>query len=490
MIASRRSFLFSAAVALSSRAASTDDDGNMRLVLDSRNIEQVENLQLSLGSVRKEPRNPLFGEEHPWEARFDNLSPNVLFDSEDGIYKCWYSPFIIDQRTTSTPREKRATQNYIATRPAGREMGVCYATSEDGLRWTKPSLGLVEFNGSKANNLLVRRQGEAGVFKDSRDPNPSRRYKMVTRARTAAGETMAVRFSPDGVVWPDAIACPEIESPGDTHNNALWAPDRNAYVLFTRLRSSVPGARVPKDTPEDVGNRMATHIRTVGRAESRDFEHWTKAVEVLRGLEPGRQTYAMPVFRYANLYLGLPAIFDTESDTVNCELAWSPDSVRWERISSGTPLIPRGSKPSYDCGCIYAAAAPVIRDAGIQIYYLGANGYHTSWREGSLNLARLGIDRFAGYQNTGCGCAGRLVTRSLRISQPNLCVTADCRGGSLKASILGEDGHVLAVSEALRSDVTRSPLRWRKAWDPSAVTNRPVRIEFQIAGAKLYSFSF
>src|SRR5262249_53109552 len=31
---------------------------------------------------------------------------------------------------------------------------ICYATSKDGATWVKPNLGLVEFNGSKENNIV------------------------------------------------------------------------------------------------------------------------------------------------------------------------------------------------------------------------------------------------------------------------------------------------------------------------------------------------
>ena len=31
---------------------------------------------------------------------------------------------------------------------------MCYAESEDGIRWTKPSLGVVEFQGSTDNNII------------------------------------------------------------------------------------------------------------------------------------------------------------------------------------------------------------------------------------------------------------------------------------------------------------------------------------------------
>ena len=36
--------------------------------------------------------------------------------------------------------------------PAG--CSLCYATSSDGVHWEKPDLGLVEFNGSKHNNIV------------------------------------------------------------------------------------------------------------------------------------------------------------------------------------------------------------------------------------------------------------------------------------------------------------------------------------------------
>ena len=46
---------------------------------------------------------------------------------------------------------------------------------------------------------------------------------------------------------------------------------------------------------------------------------------MLRALptEQWRQTYSMPVFRHANLYLGLLAMLneDGDHDTVDCELA-------------------------------------------------------------------------------------------------------------------------------------------------------------------------
>jgi len=67
------------------------------LLLDSRIVAGTENAQLVLGEVQKYEGNPLFEEDKPWEKRFDNLYANVTYDEEEEIYKCWYSPFIVDE---------------------------------------------------------------------------------------------------------------------------------------------------------------------------------------------------------------------------------------------------------------------------------------------------------------------------------------------------------------------------------------------------------
>ena len=67
------------------------------LLLDDRLIDNTENAKLTVSTAQKHPSNPLFGEDEPWEKRFDNLYGNVIYDEEEEIYKCWYSPFIQDE---------------------------------------------------------------------------------------------------------------------------------------------------------------------------------------------------------------------------------------------------------------------------------------------------------------------------------------------------------------------------------------------------------
>ena len=249
-------------------------------------------------------------------------------------------------------------------------MGVCYAVSVDGIRWQKSDLGLIEFNGSTRNNLVMRDVHGVGVTLDPHDPDPAGRVNAFMEGGVAR--------SPDGLRWSAMQPCPEIDARWDTHNNLFWDERHARYVGITRLWDG--------------------RQRTVGRTESEDFNTWTPAVEVLSALpgEPERQTYALIAFPYAQLYLGLLLMFNTETDLVDCELAWSRDTVQWQRVSPGTPLIERGEEGSFDWGCVYAAAYPFLKDGRLQLYYGGSDGPHTDWRAAYLGLATLRPDGFAG----------------------------------------------------------------------------------------------
>ena len=90
--------------------AAKEQEGRKRfLLLDKRIISGIQDAELVLGEVKKDERNPLFMEDKPWEPRYDNVYANVIYDYQDKIYKCWYSPFIIDERTTSTPKKVDST---------------------------------------------------------------------------------------------------------------------------------------------------------------------------------------------------------------------------------------------------------------------------------------------------------------------------------------------------------------------------------------------
>ena len=442
------------------------------LLLDNRIVERTKNAKLTVGKVQKDNRNPLFAEDKPWEPRFDNLYANVVYDEQEKLYKCWYSPFIIDESTSNTPRKDRVNGGkfrYMGKHTGRRrEMGICYAVSRDGIRWEKPNLGLVEFRGNKENNLVWRGPHGAGVFKDLRDPDPKRRYKMFFK-----GRKISVAFSGDGLHWGKAIECPEANVRGDTHNNAFWAPTLGEYVGITRTWARPRG-------------------RQVARTSSKDFLKWSKAKVVLEGLENHLQTYAMPVFYYAGVYIGLPAIYNSDADRTHTELSWSPDTVTWHRIDAGSPLIANSAgKGEYDWGCVYTAAYPVFLKDEIRLYYGGCDDKHFGWRNGYFCLATLRPDGFAGYEQRSKDASAFVTTKPLLVTGRQLTLSADVgEGGFIEIRIINDIGEGIGEAKPVRQTVTDTKVQWESRVTIRDHKGKTIRLRFELKNAKLYSFSF
>ena len=453
------------------------------LVLDTRVIDRTEQARLRVAEATRSAANPLFGEDRPWEMRFDNLYPNVLWDAEQELYQCWYSPFCTDHRSHGMTLERRQTTLYHG--PPDREMALCYATSRDGMAWEKPELGLVDYEGSRANNIVLHGPHGAGVLKDARETDLSRCYKMFT---SLGEQELAVAFSADGIRWSRFLPCPAVNpyQVDGTHYNALWVEERGEYVGFTRLRDPRTTGAAAVD-----GIRGAWPPRQVGRTASTDFLNWSPATAVLEGTDENLQIYSMPVFRHGNLYLGLPAIHDQHTDRVRTELAWSPDTVTWHRVCRGSPLIANGGLVgSYDWGCAYAAACPVILADEIRLYYGASNFQHTSWRDGYLCLATLRPDGFAYYEQVSGDRPATVVTAPLAWSGVPLRVTADLAPiGSLGISVLEPATSRVLAHGQVTDTITDGTVPWRDA-PPDALSGRTVRLRFTLNGARLYSFSF
>src|SRR5690606_1597483 len=131
-------------------------------------------LKLTMLEGEKHKSNPVLrrgekGALDDWMVQFYGSVVKV-----DGKYRLWY----IASDSARFQTVKQST-GFSAFRPA-------YAESEDGINWTKPSLGLVDYNGSRDNNLvkILPDETAAGgaihllVFHEPEDPNANEQYKM------------------------------------------------------------------------------------------------------------------------------------------------------------------------------------------------------------------------------------------------------------------------------------------------------------------------
>ena len=430
-----------------------------QLVLDSRVIARAENARLVLGVPVKDSRNPLFTADRPWENATNNLYPNVLWDEQEQIFKLWYKDVLADKDAIAQ-MDRPSTVHDVG-------WYLLYATSQDGIAWQKPALGLHAFNGSAATNIVARDTPNVGVFKDPHDPDAARRYKMVYDVGLGKPR---VRFSADGIHWGEPIEVKGFSAQhGDTHNNAFWDARLGKYVWFTKLY---------------IGERL------VARFESDDFITWQPSGMVLRSaVTEGRvsQTYCLPVFPYGNIYLGYVMMYHVgKGRTVDCELAWSPDGIRWQRVAPGTPFIPRGAAGAYDSQCIYAQAGPATaQDGQLLIYYGGSDFPHTGWKRHCLpSLARLRVDGFAGFEAVEADRPAVLTSSPVILAGDRLTLSADAAQGSVTVEVVDEQNRVLAKAEPVTGDVTDHAVTL--GLKPFA--GRTVRLRFTLRRARLYAF--
>ena len=166
---------------------------------DDVSVPFLDNLVLTMHSPRKHSQNPLVklgspGEPDEWSVQFYG---SII--RHQGKFKLWY--VAADEEAFDFYKDKRG---FYGWQPA-------YAESEDGINWVKPKLGLVEYKGSKDNNLvLLEPPGVMGlhlaVLHEPEDPDPSRRFKMMLYVRWAEGDTSVPLFSEDGHRWQLGVA--------------------------------------------------------------------------------------------------------------------------------------------------------------------------------------------------------------------------------------------------------------------------------------------
>ena len=452
-------------------------DRQKYFIFDTLIIAEKTNVTLEQGTVRKSPRNPLMVEDQPWELRYDNLYANVSYDPVVKKYLCWYNPFIKWGAVEAVKRGEEKKEDFWQAHTSGKykgwATGVTLATSTDGLTWEKPKLGLADWKGSRENNIVAPVNAPdihgTGVFLDAQEKDPARRFKLFTRI--SGTRPLGVAFSADGIHFPQPQACIAPQKiHGDTHNNALWAPTLGRYVAYTRMIDSTYGGRI------------------VLRTESKDFIHWSPPVMVLSGTT-AMQTYALLPCHDSGLYLGMVMMYDKAQDRTYCELVWSRDTVAWHHLKPGVPFIPNGAKEGdYDWGCVYAAQ-PLVMEDEIRIYYGGSNGKHFGWREGCLALATLRKDGWACFKAAGV-TPGTVTTNPITCQGPDLHISADAEGGSVKATVTAADGQVIATSAPLTGNVTAKKLEFPDGINLAAHAGKPVVIKFELVNASLYAFEF
>ena len=473
-----------------------------RLLLDGRLIAQQEGCVRALGPCTLNPEPCTLDGLAVWKK--NNLHFAWHRDPETGQLVGWHNTWVPDAET-------------LRGRPH-----VFRVRSTDGLHWeTAGGPSIAE-----------------SVVCDDADPDGARRYKCVyqgaavldergevaipydqpERLRAAAAEGRSVRIgmfcacSPDGLAWHtnrpivlNTFRGWQTEkgdagqrwwrpgepgwAGGDSFPCLLHLPEQGTWVAFFRTN-------VDRRTPGDA--RPLRRERAVGRSETADFAHWSPHrlalradVDWQRALGRGKHDlYQMQVWPAAGLFLGILSVFDWEDDRNHLELAWSPDTLHWERICPGSDLVPHGRLGEPGGGCSYAAMRPQRMGDELWVYFGADTGRHNAdpEREATLLLARFAPDRLAGMAPAGRG-RGTLVTCPLLLDGAALHLNANAVEGSIQVELRTEAGQPLpdytfADSIPLAGDLADHTVAWHGR---PALPAHPVRIALSFTAATVYS---
>jgi len=306
-----------------SPAAITDIGSRRELFVDDFMIERLTG-RAGLRLHQPTPREVVFVFDAPWEGSGSGYH-NIFKDGNN--YRMYYKGVQIDPVKETDPKKHTS---YLKAVP------LCYAESDDGIHWRRPSLGLNEFNGSKDNNIVLLGgtmdgvdidPGAAAVFKDENPAAPAdARYKAILMSRNPT-RGLVVLKSADGLRW-SLLTKQAVITAGafDSQNLAFWDPSLGGYRAYWRYFSRDPrdatltqtsGGLTPRATQGAVlgygqsieGASVHLGVRSIRTATSKDLIHWEAMANLRYGDSPEEHLYTnqvKPYPRAPHLLIGIP----------------------------------------------------------------------------------------------------------------------------------------------------------------------------------------
>ncbi|MBW3599681.1 MAG: hypothetical protein KY475_20725 [Planctomycetes bacterium] len=502
------------------------DNPDLHLFVDDEEIARSEGLLRIVNRPQKHAE-PVLVADKPWEGERAQAWGSVILEP-DGLLRLWYFAFNTERRKDELDRG-----------------GYCYAESRDGIHWEKLNLGVVEFRGSKENNLFytcapdgknlvdeeLARRGlglpaldETGkqigvlnnldgltVVRDDDEPDPQKRYKLIANMQ-------------DHRMWAPSYP--------DHYPNVTAEQVRQAYAVFGQYMDTSPDGihwtRKPRRILSAVGDYMMVtrdhrnrrwwlneraaggRGRNAALRTSQDLIHWSEQKIVFNNEEDSQFGKlfewhgGMTPFNYGNLNLGFLEKWPNAGFGATCELISNRDADpwKWQRVAPGTPFLDIGPEGAFDRTLIYPTRnAPIRIGEKLCIFYTGG-GAKTDPKQGipmSIGLATIGLDRFAGMASWrfAGGTPGLLVTKPLEIQKPRLEINAEFfEHTPIHVALSAPDGAILPgygfdnSQVPVNLDSIYTPVRWKNKPDLSELRGKAAAIQFQIKGAALYGYRF
>jgi hypothetical protein len=437
------------------------------LFVDDSAIASMSGLVRTIHPAKTHPV-PVVEPEQPWEGVRVYTYGSVMRDPATGGFRLWYMA----------------------------HSRVLYATSAEGISWNKPALGVQDYEGSKANNIVFLDLHSPSVVEDRFTSDPAKRLRMMGNV----GGKYFGAYSADGIHWQGRNAQPLFL--GNDTNTLTQDPQTGEFMAFFKKKSN--------DAPG----------RVVWLTRSRDFVKWSEPKLVFhadeednrwaKGPAQGTEVYNMSVVPHATGFLGFPTIFrvmerlpaqvklgnaqSRYNGPIDVQLVTSTDGEHWARTTPRVNVVPRGVPGAFDGGAILGVTSTVVDSAEeTWMLYTAINTSHG----GPIPPKRLTIGRATwrlhGFASLDAGpTGGQVVTQPLLISGGKLLINADASRGRLRMALMEVDGREvpgfgLGDFDVLQTNATRAEARWKTGRDIPA--DRPIRVVIELSNTRLYSLA-
>jgi len=474
-----------------SGAVEAIDLGSRReLFIDRYLIDRLDG-EIDLVMHHPTPREVVVVHDEPWEGSGGGY--HTVFRDGDG-YRMYYHAWQI--------------LNDEGTAASSNKLTIGYLESPDGIHWTKPDLGLYEYNGSKDNNI-VWTGNSAHDFNPFIDTNPAAkpegRYKAI--GLELKPHELRAYQSPDGIHW-NVMKEAAIMTTGafDTQNIAFWDKQRGEYRAYIR----------------DFKNG----VRDIRTATSQDFLTWTEPQWLDYGDAPTEHIYTnqvLPYYRAPHIFIGFPSRYAErtwgESSRQLPSWEWrekrygvtprygtvvtdallmtSRDGLHFNRWGEAF-LRPGLRNNNWTYGDNYIAwhAVETISDAPgktPELSLYATEGYFTG-RQSELRRYTIRIDGFVSVQAKLSG--GELVTKPVAFAGQRLTINYATSGtGSIRVELQSADGkpiqgHTLDDCDEIFGDQLDRTVTWNSESNVSDLVGRAVRLRLVLSDADVYSFQF
>jgi len=495
------------------------DVGNRRqLFIDGRFFAKRENVDLCVHPPRKTGEWTI-KPDRPWETGGIGPYSSVLKEGE--TYHFWYHA--MDNKQWDSAREAGA---------------ICYARSKDGIHWEKPALGLIEYAGSRDNNIVVG-HGAAGlkigqdgvmVFLDPTAP-PEQRFRMVSHF-DALGAGIHILSSGDGIHWQvthRSILNYRPMAKGhhlDSQNVIFWDDRIHKYVAYVRKNLNDPEsqgrsvARAESDrlgdfpVVQDMPSILKPDALDMRQARRAMVDYYTSEAIKYPWADDAYFMFPQVYYHYTNLLRKFAKDCPTNAGPLDTQFAASRDGFHWERYDR-RPFVGLGIKGEFDWASARMVWGIVPDVAGREMYmYYRASDWLHGWDRDERNKrlltgAGLGADQdiavlsrlvsrrdgFVSARTPYTG--GEFTTPPLLFAGRRLALNINTSATGIgQVEILDEKG--TPVTGYALSDCdwihTANEINYVVTWngrsDVSPLSGRPVRLRFVLTNSDLYAFQF